>query len=265
MRKLLRLEWVSVLYLGLFVLAVLTPRLVTRDWFSFEEVRIEEALIFFFGITGLVTFSLYERLMERREKEREDALRERDTARQELVSSYEYIGAVNRQIESLKALANQTAATVVAEEDGAHKELFQSLAASAASLARSRHATIRVVALDRLRTIHEYHADPARPLRVANKELQRAHDEGHPSSVIQGEDGGEILVIPSDRTPTPVKTFILVAVEPDGLANGDADLLKVYANQAELLHHALGRKDRPALDSLSLVREAERRSVGQVS
>lgn len=265
MRKLLRLEWVSVLYLVLFVLAVLTPRLITRDWFGLEEVRIEEALIFFFGITGLVTFSLYERLMERREQEREAALRERDSARQELVSSYEYIGAVNRQIESLKTLANKTAASVVAEEDGAHKELFQSLAASAAALARSRHATIRVVALDRLRTVREYHADAAQPLQIHNKELQQAHDANVASSVIRSGDGRDVLVIPSDRKPTPAKTFILVSVGPEGIDDRDVDLLRVYANQAELLHHALGRKDRPAIEPLAMVREAERRAVGQVS
>lgn len=265
MRKLLRLEWVSVLYLVLFVLAVLTPRLVTRDFFGLDEVQIEEALIFFFGMTGLVTFSLYERLMERREKEKETAERERDSARQELVSSYEYIGAVNRQIESLKKLANKTATSVVAEEEGTHKELFQSLASSAASLARSQHATIRVVALDRLRTVREYHADPSSPPVIANKALLRAHEEGKASTIVRGDDGREILIIPSDHTPSPTKTFILIATQPDALAGNDTGLLKVYANQAELLHHALGRKERPDMEPLALVREAERRTVGQVS
>jgi hypothetical protein len=264
MRKFLRLEWISVLYLALFVLAVLTPRLVTRGVIGLDEVQVEEGMIFFFGITGLVTFSLYERLMEHREQEKNDAVRERDTARQELVSSYEYIGAVNRQIESLKRLANQTATSVVGEEDAGRKELFQTLAASAAALARSPHATIRVVALDRLRTIREYHADPQTPLRVANKELLRVHEEGKASVLVRGEDGRDIIVVPSDHQPSPSKTFILVRADTE-LPRSDADLLKVYANQAELLHHALGRKDRPAIDSLSLVREAERRAVGQVS
>lgn len=265
MKKTSRLEWISIIYLALFVLAVLTPRLIIRNWFGLEEVQIEESLIFFFGVTGLVTFSLYERLMERREREREEALRERDETRQELVSSYEYIGAVNRQIESLKKLANQTATSVVAEEDGTHKELFQSLAVSAASLTGSRYATIRVVALDRLRTLREYHADAQAPMVVGNKELLRAHEDGKSPFVIPGGNGTSVLIIPSDRQPAPAKTFIIVSTNPEQLADGDAELLKVYANQAELLHHALGRRERSAFEPLALVRETERRSIGQVS
>src|SRR3989344_470325 len=265
MRKLIRLEWVSMLYLVLFVLAVLTPRVITHDWFGFEEAQIEEVLIFFFGMTGLVSFSLYERLMEWWVKEKEVAERERDTARKELVSSYEYIGSMNRQIDALKRVANETAASVVAEDDTTHKELFQSLAASAATLAGSRHATIRVVALDRLRTIREYHADPQSPLQVANKELLRSHEEKNPSSSVRGENGNDILIIPSDRTSSPAKTFILISAPPHAINANDSDLLRVYANQAELLYHALSRKDRPSIDSMALVREAERRVVGHIS
>jgi hypothetical protein len=265
MRKLIRLEWVSVLYLVLFVLAVLTPRVITHDWYGLEEAQIEEVLIFFFGMTGLVSFSLYERLMEWWVKEKEVAERERDTARKELVSSYEYIGSMNRQIDALKRVANQTAASVVSHDDTAHKELFQSLAASAATLAGSRHATIRMVALDRLRTIHEYHADPQLPLRVPNKALQRSQEEQRSLTTVRGEHGKDVLIIPSDRTPSPAKTFILVAAPAHAINASDTDLLRVYANQAELLFHALSQKDRPSIDSLALVREAERRVVGQVS
>lgn len=238
MRKFLRLEWVSVLYLILFVLAVVTPRVITKDYFGLEQVHIEELLIFTFGMVGLVTFSLYERLMERRDAEREEALRERDKTRQELVSSYEYIGAVNRQIETLKRVANETAVSLV-EEDRVRKELFQSLAASAATFVRTRQATIRIVALDQLRTVREFHADSNTPIRISNKELFRVHQEGKSHDFVHSENGADILVIPSDRKASSSRAFILAAAGPAALAQTDDTMLKVYANQAELLHLSL--------------------------
>lgn len=163
------------IYLVLFVLAILSPSLVRNDYFGLPEDRIEELLIFLFGIAGLATFSLYERVMERRERERDEALSDRDKARKELVSSYEYIGAINRQIDALKKLANETAVSLV-EADRIKKGIFQSLAAGAAALMRADHCELRVVALDKLRTLKEFRLETADPLRVSNRDLLTVHE-----------------------------------------------------------------------------------------
>ncbi len=256
-----RLEWISVLYLALFVLAVLTPRIVRNNILGFEEVRLEEILIFTFGITGLLVFSAYQRLMEKREQDAKAAEQERDKAKQELVSSYEYIGAMNRQMDSLKRVANDTAAGVLSDDH--KKELFQSLVASAAAIVGTSDASVRVVALPQLRTVHEYHTNPASPIRIANKKLRRLHDESRSQEILDGDQGGKILVIPSDRTGDELKTFLLIAI-PEVPPNMDHGILKVYANQAELLHHSMDRT-RMDGDVLSLVRNAAQQAVGEVS
>jgi hypothetical protein len=83
-----RLEWISLVYLALFVLAVLSPSIVTTGHFGFSEKRIEEALIFIFGIVGLATFALYQGLIEKKEKEHEEAKGEYERAKRELIESY---------------------------------------------------------------------------------------------------------------------------------------------------------------------------------
>lgn len=263
----LRLEWISILYLALFVLAVLTPRMVSRSLFGFEEVRIEETLIFAFGLTGLLTFSLYGKLVERREKERAAAEAERDRAKKELTSSYAYIGNINRQMDALKRAANETATTVL-EQNGTHKkELLQSLAASAAAFVRAPQATIRILDIKNTRTIREYHADANNPVRAHNKHLLTLHGETRSHGFVQG-DTGEIFVIPSDRTGDAAKAFILIPVLRTELPEElDGGILRVYANQAELLHHSLVSPDEPtgSTEPMALIRAAEEQVVGEVS
>jgi len=265
-----RLEWISVLYLVLFVFAVLTPRMVSRSVFGIEEVRIEEALIFVFGLTGLLIFSIYGALVERREKERSQAEAERDRARRELSSSYAYIGTVNRQMDALKRVTNQTASSLLDQDGASKKELFQSLAASVAAFVRAPYATIRIVETGHRRTVHEYHAHSDTPVRAPNKHLCTIHERQRSHGFVKG-DAGEVLVIPSDRKgETVTKAFILVPVDratfPGEL---DGGMLKVYANQAELLHHSISVTDdeqsSSAPEPMALIRAAEEQVMGEVS
>lgn len=236
-----KIEWISLLYLAFFVLAILSPSIVSRGAFWLAEEQVEELLIFLFGLTGLATFGFYERLMERRERERDEAISDRDRARRELVSSYEYIGAVNRRIEALKKLANETAVSIV-DADRQQKELFSSIATSAATLIRARHGVIRIVALDKLRTIKEYAVDPEAPVRVSNKDLLEAHSLARTHCFIRDERGAEVLVVPSSRQNTEAKAFLLIPTTPNDMPEIDPEILRVYANQAEVLYRVLQKE-----------------------
>ena len=246
MSRLVRLEWISVMYLLLFILAILSPRLVNQDWFGLSEERIEEMLIFLFGIVGLVTFSVYERIMERRERERDEAITDRDKARKELVSTYEYLGAVNRRVESLKQLANETAVSLV-EDDRLRKEIFRSLAASAAAHVHGGQAIIRIVALDKLRTVKEFAVDSNTPVRVSNKDLLQVHLRERSHCFIRDEAGSEVLVVPSSRQQRSAKVFILLPIQKKDAPEIDPELLNVYANQAEVLYRVLSDRHSPIL------------------
>ena len=260
-----RLEWISLVYLVLFVLAVLSPSLVTRGYFGIDERHVEEAMIFIFGLVGLATFSLYQRLMEGKEKEHQSAKNDYERAKRELVESYQYIGSINRQIELLKRLANQTSLKIVAS-NSLDKELLTSLLSSAAASVNAKRAYIRYMELERLRTVSEIaHAiEDATPLKLANKDLRKLHDSGASHAFMRTEDGHEVLVVPSDHESRRVKAYLLIVTNSEQARHYDTSLLKVFANQAELLHYTLKEQVKQPASALELVEQAEKQAVGEV-
>lgn len=241
MHKHQKIEWISLLYLALFVFAILSPSLVNVGWLGVSEEHWEEILIFIFGISGLVAFSVYERVMEKKDSEREEAISDRDRARRELVSSYEYIGGVNRRIEALKKLANQTVSSMTSD-DTEGKAVFQSIVASAAAIIRAKHGVLRVVSFDKLRTLKEYVVDPDVVVKVSNKDLLDIHHEKRSHSFVRDESGSEVLVVPSSKTGSGSKVFLILSTSPDEMPDVDPELLRAYANQAEVLYRVLAQK-----------------------
>ncbi len=261
-----RLEWISLVYLAIFVLAVMSPSLVNHDFFGIDENHVEEILIFIFGMVGLTTFSVYQRLMERSEKEHEDAKSEYERARRELVESYRYIGAINRQIEVLKRVTNQTSLKIV-ESHRLSKDLLTSLLANAAASVGARTAVIRYVELDKLRTQHEilHSLEKITSFKVHNRDLRSVHESGVSHAFIAGDNGGRVMVVPSDHQGKAVKAYLLLVLPAIEATDIDVSLLKVFANQAELLYYTLA--EQPKLlppGPLEMVEEAQKRVVGEV-
>lgn len=262
----IRLEWISLIYLALFVFAVLSPSLVTRGYFGIDERHVEEAMIFLFGIVGMATFSVYERVMERKDQEHEDAKNEYERAKRELIESYKYIGSINRKMEVLKRIANQTSVQV-GESQRMTRELLASLLASAAASAAATHAMLRYISIGNLRTeyeaVHRTGDDAA--IRIPNKRLVTIQREGASHAFIRSEDGREILVVPSDHEGKPVKAFLLLAADESIAADLDTSLLKVFANQAGLLYYSQGDGSEAGVGMLDLIQKVEENVEGVVS
>lgn len=236
-----RIEWISLVYLIFFVLAVMTPSIVPNDVFGIPQQHVEEVLIFLFGLGGLGTFTLYERLMERRTKERDEAVQSAERAMKELVESYRYIGSVNRQIDVLKKHVNETSMELVGKR-AYWKDLLQSLAANAAACTNARVVLIRFVELEKLRTDREvyHHLEGKKSIKISNRELRDLHDLGSSHSIIQSE-GHRVLVVPSDKRDSPIKAYLLFELGKEEADALEVPLVKVFANQAELIYHNLIR------------------------
>jgi hypothetical protein len=263
----LRLEWISLVYLAIFALAVMSPSIVQSSHFGIPENHLEEILIFVFGLVGLGTFSVYERLMEKRLEERDEALSQAQGAVNELLESYKYIGSINRQLDVLKTLVNQTSLSIVGKE-AYEKDLMRAILNNAAVSIKARGAFLRFLELDKLRTEREYFHDDlnGKTVRVANKELKNLQHYGAPYALMRTEDGHEILAVPSDRKDSPVKAYLLLFAEADKLTDVEISLLKVFANQAELVHHQLtGKRSGAELAPLDKVRAVADMAVGDVS
>ncbi|MSR84833.1 hypothetical protein EXS71_00085 [Candidatus Uhrbacteria bacterium] len=232
-----RLQWMSLLYLVFFVLAVLSPSIYKQGYIGLSETQLEELTIFIFGMAGLISFTFHERFMERHEQERDRAQNDYQKAQAELIESYAYIGSINRKLELLKKLAdNQTVA--MAGEKRIPKDLFHALAAHACAAVSAPSALIRFVELTRLRTEREFAHQPESQLdfRVSNKDLRTLHESGKAFHLLSSEDGNRVLAVPSDGTHA-IKGFLLLPIGDRPLADIDPSLLKVFVNQAEMLYN----------------------------
>ncbi|HVM90876.1 MAG TPA: hypothetical protein VMU11_03200 [Verrucomicrobiae bacterium] len=234
MKKPQRIEWVSLLYLLFFVLAVLSPSLITHAMFGLTETQLEELTIFSFGIAGLLTFSAYERLMERREQEAAKADADYGRVKRELIESYAYIGSMNRKIELLKKVANE--ASLATEKHKQDKELFMAVAQNASAAIGAKAALIRFVSHEPLRTEAEFsQAHGQSQFKIANKELVSLKQSGASHAFLRTEDGHEVLVVPSDHREQG-RAYLLLTLDGDHIQELDVPLLKVFANQAEMLY-----------------------------
>jgi hypothetical protein len=264
-----KLELISLVYLMFFLLAVLSPSIITQDYFGVAQSTVEEMLIFLFGLAGLMTFLGYQRIMERRTIERDAAVDTADRVLKELQESYKYIGSINRHIEVLKSFVNKTSLSLV-QTDAYRKDLLQSLVVNAAQCVRSHAALIRFVDLEKLRTEKEviYEDVGARQLRVPNKELKKINDEGRSHAFYRNEDEREILLLPSDRKESGCKAFMLLDVASSDVGDVEISLVKVFVNQAELVYHSLVQHKTAGASTagpLELIDVMTRVNIGEVS
>lgn len=241
-----KFQWISVVYLVLFVMAVFSPSIVRGGLFGVSEQHIEEILIFLFGVAGLAIFMLYERLMERAEKEHNKIQDTFERVKRELVSSYQYIGSLNRQLDTLKQLTNDTSVSIY-EQNKISKDLLHSLVRAASGSVGGKAGVLRFVHLDKLRTEAEFHHKPegngqSAVDKVSNKELKRIHDQGIKFDKLVTENR-QWLVIPSDRQVGEVKAFMVLDHVPAVFEEFDPSVLKVFVNQAELVFRALNKEN----------------------
>lgn len=243
----LRLEWIYLVYLLCFALAVLSPSIYTRGYFGLSETALEELTIFIFGLAGLLVFTTYERQIEGREREQEQVQDEYARVKSELIESYAYIGSMNRKLELLKRAANE--ASVGLGEKKVVRELFGALVSHAAAAADAQAVLLRFVELSHLRTDREFfHINQGgKSIRVANKDLRAICDQKLSHAFIRSDDGRDLLVVPSDM-PNDLRAFLLFSWTSQSVPELDASLLKVFVNQAESLNQRLFAP-RPALTS----------------
>jgi len=253
-----RLEWISLVYLLFFVLAVFAPSLFQHGYFGLSETTLQEITIFVFGMAGIVTFALYERLMERREKEREQVQNDYQKAKLELIESYTYIGSINRKIELLKKLANETSSSVM-EHRPIPKELFQAIMSNACSAIGAETALLRFVNHGTLRTDREFFQQTGSKFvfRVSNRDLRTLHERGLSHSFVLSEDEQEILVVPSDRSEGGLKAYLLIYMQGQHIHDVDASLLKVFVNQAEMLYKHFPLSEQPSVSAAAPVAAAD--------
>ncbi len=231
------MEWISLLYLAFFVLAVISPSLYTRGAFGLREAWLEQITIFLFGLAGILTFTFYERLMEKREKEASLAQGDMERMKAELLDSYTYIGSVNRKMELITRLANDASAHFV-DKKQLPKELLQGVVQGALAATGAESGLLRIVHRESLRTEREIQVDARekRVFQIANRELRALDDQKTSHAFLATDKGLDVLAIPSDAYTSETKAYLLLILPRQYVSEVDIPLLKVLVNQTEMIH-----------------------------
>lgn len=133
------------IYLALFVLIVLTPKIIQDGVFFFREEDVESLLIFCFGLSGFILYLAKEKALLRVFKEKLNLQKRTNLITKDLSDSYSYIGGMNRKFDIVKELIfhlpKETAEALVKKEP----ERFQSIIQAMKLVAKTDSVSIRFV------------------------------------------------------------------------------------------------------------------------
>lgn len=220
-------------YLILFILAVFVPDFVKNSTLSIPHERLEELLIFSFGVIGFLIFIFKEHQLVMKESEGKKIVKKLSTATKELEKSYNYIGEVNRKLEMLMqvglGLINRSKSKTKIEE----QEDYNAILSSAVSLFKAKSAALRFVEARSNKTKKEIcYLDNC--LSIRNEEFL---EMGKNINIKKGE---AYVIASSSKNIKGMQCYLIVDgceyLEDSDEGNHNHEILKFLASHALFLY-----------------------------
>ena len=92
------------IYLAIFILIILTPKIIQDGIFFLHEEDIESLIIFFFGLFAFTLYLAKEKALLKVFQEKLHLQKKANTITKDLSDSYSYIGGMNRKFDIVKDL-----------------------------------------------------------------------------------------------------------------------------------------------------------------
>lgn len=130
------------IYLAIFVLVILTPKLILDGRSIFREEDIESFLIFCFGAFGFMLYLAKEKALLRVFREKLHLQKQTNLITRDLSDSYSYIGEMNRKLDIVKEFIfrlPQTTAQVFHDGQG---NIYTPLLEAVSQLAKTDHVVV---------------------------------------------------------------------------------------------------------------------------
>ncbi|OGI22304.1 MAG: hypothetical protein A2808_00895 [Candidatus Moranbacteria bacterium RIFCSPHIGHO2_01_FULL_55_24] len=133
------------IYLTLFVLVILTPKLIGTSFWLFQEDDLEALLIFLLGALGFFIYIAKEKALLRLFKEKLLLQKQTNIISRDLSDSYSYIGEMNRKFDIVKDLAFRLPKEVLEVLGEGKKHTYQSILDAASMLSKTDEVSLRFV------------------------------------------------------------------------------------------------------------------------
>lgn len=133
------------IYLVIFVLVILTPKIVHEGLLFLHEEDVESLLIFFLGLLGFGIYLAKEKALLRAFREKLHLQKQTNIISRDLSDSYSYIGEMNRKFDIVKDLIfnfPRNADELLGKKDA---DFYSSILEATRLLAKSDHVSLRFV------------------------------------------------------------------------------------------------------------------------
>lgn len=119
------------IYLAIFVLTVLTPKIIQDGIYFFREEDIESLILFSFGVLAFTLYLVKEKELFRIFQEKLRLQKKTNIITKDLSDSYSYIGGMNRKFDIVKDLIfhlpKDTADTLAKRKPGTYQSILQTV------------------------------------------------------------------------------------------------------------------------------------------
>jgi hypothetical protein len=214
------------IYLIIFILAVLTPEIVTKDFGPIGQERVEELIIFGLGVISFLVLLIRERQLSKSRSEKTEIQKEANKFFKDLKDSYSYIGEINRKLDILKNI------TLGLPEDSSltpnkEKEIYDSIIEAVRTLGKTSNFSIRFINIlssnveKEIKGKKNFYAEIKNSLLTNNK-------------IKCTEEMDSYMLICSPRIIDNIRAWIIIARKKSQISE-NIEILKALASQALFL------------------------------
>lgn len=215
------------IYLAIFVLVILTPKIIQAGWIFFQEEDIEALLIFSFGLFGFLLYLAKEKALLRVFQEKLRLQKQTNIISRDLSDSYSYIGEMNRKFDIVKEfifnLPKSTADALVQRDPHVYAPIIE----ATKLLAKTDHVSLRFVNIKekKLERMFEIHPKESFSKFTATLLLE--------SKKFFWEEE-DVVIIRSPRQASGMTAFLIFPKSTN--RTEDVEVFKILVSQALFLY-----------------------------
>ena len=214
--------WLLIL-VTIFLLIVFTPYIIQSDFTLVEEQLVEVATIILLFIVGYAVLFLYRKEVARNNYKFNRLKNEKGNLENRLTEAFKYIGAVNIQIQEIKAVFSEIRKFPENKKDFGH--ILQYLAGRTLNMVNSEWMLFRIINTKNLDTLGEHietRGNLVHPkYKISNKDL------------VSNKKSTESTFVSSGHENFYIKTFCII---PKAELSGENEIfIRAVVNQLEML------------------------------
>lgn len=216
------------IYLVIFILVILTPRLISQGWFFLHEQDVESLLIFCFGVSGFMIYLAKEKALLRVFREKLHLQKQANMITRDLSDSYSYIGEMNRKLDIVKELIFRLPQTTSEALLKGRGDVYASLLETTSLLSKTDQVALCFVDVKNkeMKKMVQKHPEEAFALALTPKEL-----------LATGKffwEEGEYIVVRSPKQAQGVSAFLIFTKTKNHFEDGE--VFKLLVSEALLLY-----------------------------